>query len=159
MRNNRAVVLTISDRCSSGDAVDRSGPALIETLPQLDAHLIHRETIPDDPDQIRHVAGTWIGRCELLLTTGGTGPAARDTTPDALAPLIERNLPGFGELMRMRGAERTPLAIVSRSGAGLAIGTLVVWLPGSPKAVRECIEWLAPAIRHVCQFLRGDKPH
>lgn len=159
MGRNRAVVLTISDRCARGDAVDRSGPELIEALPLLDAKLIHREVLPDEPERIRAAARAWISRCELLLATGGTGVAERDVTPEALAPLIERSLPGFGEAMRMRGFERQPLSIVSRGGAGLAGRTLLIWLPGSPRAVHECIDWIAPAVRHVAAFLRRDPPH
>lgn len=155
----RAVVLTISDSRSAGSAADRSGPAIIEQLPSLESVLVHREIVPDDPDRIRDAVKTWIGRCEIIFTTGGTGVAARDVTPEAIRPLIERALPGFGEVMRMRAFEKTPLSIVSRGGAGVANNTLMVWLPGSPAAATECIEWLAPAIRHVAAFLRGDTPH
>lgn len=156
---NRAVVITISDRCAAGQAADESGPAIIERLGGLDASVVHREIIPDDIDRIRATVETWLGRVQLVVTTGGTGVAPRDVTPEAVVPLIDRPLPGFGEVMRMRGFERTKLSITSRGGAGIAQGTLVVWLPGSPRAVRECLEWLGPAIRHVCEFLRGAKPH
>lgn len=157
--SNRAVVITISDRCSSGAAEDRSGPALIELLPLVDGQLVHREIVPDDAARIAGLVRTWVGRCELILTTGGTGVAKRDVTPEALTPLIERALPGFGELMRIKGYDATPLSIVSRSGAGLIGNTLVVWLPGSTQAVRECLRLLAPGLRHVCEFARGDHPH
>ena len=159
MEENRAVVVTISDRCSAGDAVDRSGPEIVDCLPKVQASLIHRETIPDEVDRIRAVAERWLGRCELLITTGGTGIADRDVTPEAFGPLIEKPLPGFGEVMRMQAYERLPLSIISRAGAGVARGTLVIWLPGSTRAVRECLEWLAPAIGHCCDFLAGRKPH
>lgn len=156
---HRAVVITISDRCSRGEAADRSGPALVELLPSLGAQLVHHEIVPDEVDLIRTTVAVWLGRAELVLTTGGTGIAVRDVTPEALAPLIERPLPGFGEIMRVRTFDQTPLAIVARSGAGIARGTLVVWLPGSPAAVRECLACIAPAIRHVCEFLCGRTPH
>lgn len=156
---NRAVVITVSDRCSAGQAVDESGPAIIDLLPSVDASIVHRETIPDDVDRIRQAVETWLNRAELIVTTGGTGVAPRDVTPEAIAPLIERPLPGFGEVMRMRAYERTKLSVVSRSGAGVSGKSLVIWLPGSPRAVRECFDWLAPAIAHVCEFLRGAKPH
>lgn len=156
---NRAVVITISDRCAANQAVDESGPAIIERLGGLDASVVHREIVADDVDRIRQTVEKWLGRAEIVVTTGGTGVAARDVTPEALEPLIERPLPGFGEVMRLRAFERTKLSILSRGGAGIARGTLVLWLPGSPKAVRECLEWLGPAIRHVCEFLRGGKPH
>lgn len=156
---NRAVVITVSDRCSRGQASDRSGPAIIEHLGALDASLVHRQIVSDDVEAIRSAASDWIGRCDLLLLTGGTGVTARDCTPEAVRPLLERELPGFGEIMRLRGFDRTPTSIVSRGGAGVAAGTLVVWLPGSPEAVVECLGWLTPAIRHVCELLRGTGPH
>lgn len=156
---NRAVVITISDRCAAGQAVDQSGPAIIDLLPGVDASIVHREVIPDETDRIRQTVGAWLNRAELILTTGGTGIAPRDVTPEAIAPLIERPLPGFGEVMRLRGYERTRLSVVSRGGAGVSGRSLVIWLPGSPRAVRECFEWLAPAILHICEFLRGGKPH
>jgi molybdenum cofactor synthesis domain-containing protein len=157
--SHRAVVITISDRCSSGQAEDRSGSAIIELLPNLDATLIHRELVPDDVERVRSAVRSWIGRCDLVLTTGGTGIAPRDVTPEALAPLIERHLPGFGEVMRLRAFERTPTSIVSRGGAGVSGATLIVWMPGSTKAARECLEWLSPAIKHICRFLGGAAPH
>ncbi|MBW7905405.1 MAG: MogA/MoaB family molybdenum cofactor biosynthesis protein [Phycisphaerae bacterium] len=157
--SNRAVILTISDRVSRGEAQDQSGPAILERLPLLDAVAIHREVVADEIERIRAVATTWIDRCELLVTTGGTGIAPRDVTPEALAPLVQRPLPGFGEVMRLRAFERLATSIVSRGGAGVSGGTLIVWLPGSPRAVRECLEWLAPAIKHTCAMLRGETGH
>jgi molybdopterin adenylyltransferase len=157
--SNRAVVITVSDRCSRGEAEDRSGPAIIERLAELDATLVHRQVIPDELDTIRQTVTTWIGRCDVILTTGGTGLAPRDVTPEAIEPLIERSLPGFGEVMRLRGFERNPLSVLSRGGAGTAGGTLIVWLPGAPRAVTECLEWLGPGIRHACALLRGEPQH
>lgn len=151
----RAAVLTISDSRSRGEAPDLGGPAVIEKLPLLDAVLVHREVVPDEVDRIREAVAGWIGRCELILTTGGTGISPRDVTPEALAPLFEKPLPGFGELMRMRGAERKPASVLSRGGAGTAGGTLIVMLPGSPRGASECVEWLAGAVRHACEVLRG----
>jgi molybdopterin adenylyltransferase len=157
--SNRAVVITISDRCSRGEAEDLSGPTLIAELPMIDAALIHREIVPDEPDRIRDAVANWLGRCEVVLTTGGTGVAQRDITPEALRPLIERDLPGFGEVMRLRAFERVKTSVLSRGGAGIAKNTLIVYLPGSPRACKECIEWLAPATREICRFLRGEPPH
>ncbi len=157
--SNRCVVITISDRCSAGQAEDRSGPALIELLPLIDGQLVHREIVADETPRIAAAVKSWVGRAEVILSTGGTGVATRDVTPEALEPLIERPLPGFGELMRVKGFDATPLAIVSRGGAGMIGATLVVWLPGSTQAVRECLRLLAPAIKHVCQFATGRAPH
>lgn len=156
---NRAVVITISDRCSAGQAEDRSGPAIIESLPDLDATLVHREIIPDDLSRIHAVVAAWIGRCELILTTGGTGISPRDVTPEALLPLVQQHLPGFGEAMRLKAFDSKPTSILSRGGGGVASGSLIVWMPGSPRGVRECLQWLTPAIREACQLLRGESPH
>ena len=152
----RTVVLTISDSRSRRPAADRGGPAVIDQLPHLDGHLVHRDIIPDQIDAIRPAVQAWLTRSDLILTTGGTGVAPRDVTPEALAPLIDRPLPCFGELMRLHAFDANPLTIASRSGAGVSGSTLIVWLPGSPRAARECLTWLAPAIKHVCQLLRGE---
>lgn len=155
----RTVVLTISDSRSRGDAEDRSGPAITEQLSLLDAALVHRQIVPDEVEAIRTAVRTWLGRADLILATGGTGVAARDVTPEAVAPLIERPLPGFGEAMRLHGFAGNPLTILSRGGAGVIGTTLVVWLPGSVKAASECVTWLAPAIKHACGLLRGETRH
>ena len=152
----RTVVLTFSDSRSRAEAEDLSGPAVIDQLPLFDGHLIHRDIIPDEIEQIRSAVRLWLSRSDVILTTGGTGVAPRDVTPEAVEPLIDRPLPGFGEIMRTRAYEASPLSIVSRGGAGVAGSTLIVWLPGSVKAVRECLTWLAPSVRHVCQLLRGE---
>jgi len=156
---SRAVVITISDRCSAGTSEDRSGPAIIERLADLDASLIHREIIPDERERIEGVVRQWIDRCELIVTSGGTGVALRDVTPEAILPLIEKPLPGFGEIMRTSVFERIPLSIVSRSGAGVAGRTLILWLGGSQSAAEDGLRILTPAIKHVCAFLRGAAPH
>lgn len=153
----RTVVLTISDSRSRGEAPDLGGPTAIEMLALFDGALVHRAIIPDEIAPIRAAVETWLGRCDLILTTGGTGVAPRDVTPDAIAPLIERSLPGFGEVMRLRAFDDKPLSIASRGGAGIARDTLILWLPGSPNGVRECLVWLAPALKHVCTLLRGGE--
>jgi molybdenum cofactor synthesis domain-containing protein len=155
----RAAVFTVSDSRSSGAAEDRGGPAVVEKLALCEAAPVHREIVPDDAERIRAAVQAWIGRVDLIITTGGTGVALRDVTPEALAPLIEKALPGFGEVMRLNAFARTPTSVLSRGGAGTAGATLIVWLPGSPKAVTECLTWLAPAIRHACRALRGDAGH
>ena len=155
----KVAVITISDRCSRGDAVDRSGPAIVQRLSELGGELAHQQTVPDDVDAIRAAVTSCAGRCDIVLTTGGTGIAARDVTPEAIAPLLDRILPGFGEVMRFRAFEHQPLSVLSRGGAGVCGRTLVVWLPGSPTAVRECLTWLSPAIRHGVALLAGDTAH
>jgi molybdopterin adenylyltransferase len=150
-----AVVLTVSDRRSAGQSDDASGPAAADSLESLGFRIAKRLLVPDDLDAIKNAITPFLGRVALIITTGGTGIGPRDVTPDALRPFFDRELPGFGEIMRTGTYARTPLAVISRGGAGLARGTLIVMLPGSPKAVRECLDLLGPAIRHVAGILAG----
>lgn len=135
---------------------DPSITAIIDTLPDLDATLVHREAIANLNPAIRDASRTWLSRCELLIVVGGVGIAPSDITPEALAPLLVRPLPGFGEVMRSHAFEANPADIVHRGGAGVAGSTLVLWLPAEARACRNCLRWLAPAITAVCAALRGD---
>jgi len=153
-----AAVLTISDRRAAGQAEDRSGPAAVQILRELGLEIAHTAAVPDERDVITGAVQHWINRADLIVTTGGTGIAERDVTPEAIRPLIERDLPGFGEIMRTASFDKTPLSIISRGGAGIAGQTLIVTLPGSPKGVRECLDLLGPAIRHVLKILAGRNP-
>ncbi|MFO0972432.1 MAG: MogA/MoaB family molybdenum cofactor biosynthesis protein [Phycisphaerae bacterium] len=148
-----AAVLTISDTRSAGTNVDRSGPAAAERLAAAGLTVTTRDIVPDERDEIARRVRALVGAVDLVVTTGGTGIATRDVTPEALSGVIERSLPGFGEAMRMASFERTPLSIISRGGAGVAGRTLVVWLPGSPRGVLECLEPILPAILHVLKVL------
>ena len=111
------------------------------------------EVLPDERAAIETRLRELVGAVDLIVTTGGTGIGPRDVTPEAAAPVIDRPLPGFGELMRTATFSKTPLSIISRGGAGLAGNTLIVLLPGSPKGAVECFDLLAPAIRHVLQIV------
>src|SRR5438105_15832753 len=128
-------VLTISDSAAAGTRPDRSGPAVCERLEQLGWQVALREVIPDEADRIaarlRELADA--GQIGAIFTTGGTGLAPRDVTPEATRAVLDREIPGFGELMRARGLSFTPLAALSRSLAGARGKTLIVNLPGSPK--------------------------
>ncbi len=152
-----AAVLTVSDTRSEGTAVDRSGPVVAEMLGEMGLDVRVREIIPDEAERIRTTVQSLVGEVGLVVTTGGTGIADRDVTPEAVTPLFDRVLPGFGEIMRTGGYENTPLAIISRGGAGICGRTLIVMLPGSPKAATEGLTLLGPAIGHVLKFL-GDQP-
>lgn len=151
---NRAAVFTISDSRSAGAGVDESGPAAVEALPLFDAQCIHRGVIPDERPVIEHSLREWAARVDLIITTGGTGVSNRDVTPEAAAAVIDRSLPGFGEVMRVRTFEQTPLSIISRGGAGIIGRALIIYLPGSPRAVRDCLPLVAPAAKHVLKVLR-----
>ncbi len=149
--------LTISDRASTGVYADLSGPASEEALAGLfgGAAEFSRVLVPDEGPQI---AAALCGLCDekqctLVVTTGGTGPAARDVTPEATREILEKELPGFGEIMRVRSFDIAPTSILSRAVAGVRGRSLVINLPGSPKAVRECLAILAPAIRECLKHL------
>lgn len=150
---SKAVVLTISDSRSAGAAADLSGPAAVEVLAELGISDVERRGIPDDPAGIRTAVRAAVDAATLVVTTGGTGIGERDGTPEAVRPLFDRELPGFGEIMRTGSYEKTPLSIISRGGAGIAGRTLIVMLPGSPNAVRDGLVLLGPAILHVLKFL------
>jgi len=151
-----AAVLTISDRSAKGIRPDQTGPRLVELLPAVQARCTVQQVIPDDRPAIESRLRELVGAVDLIVTAGGTGVGPRDVTPEAAASVIDRPLPGFGELMRTATFSTTPLSIVSRGGAGLAGQTLIVMLPGSPRGATECFELLAPAIKHVLQLVRGQ---
>ena len=152
----KAAILTISDKGSQGEREDRSGPAIRELLPRIPAQEVASDIVPDEPDLIEQRLRELCGQAELVITTGGTGVAPRDVTPEATLRVIDRELPGFAEAMRAESFRKTPFALVSRAVAGLAGSTLVINLPGSPKAVTECLEVVLPAIEHTILKAQGD---
>jgi len=153
----RVGIVTVSDSCSWGEREDVSGRTIGEMLPGAQFVVAERTVVPDDRDAIAAelVRLADDGEVELLLTTGGTGFGPRDVTPEATASVCSRMVPGFGELMRLKGFEKTPRAVLSRAVAGIRGGTLVVNLPGSPKAVRECLEVILDLLPHAIEMLRG----
>ncbi len=155
----RAGVVTISDKGYAGERADASGPLLADLLRKMGAEVIEQTIVPDEQDTIAraltHLADEV--RADLIVTTGGTGPAPRDVTPEATRAVIERDMPGLAEALRADGYRRTPLAVLSRGVAGIRGQTLIVNLPGSPKAVREGMEVLAPILPHAIQMLRGKE--
>jgi molybdopterin adenylyltransferase len=155
--------VTVSDRATAGVYEDRSGPEIERILGEVfgvDAEFV-AVTVPDEQDlisaQLRELADR--RRCDLIVTTGGTGIALRDVTPEATRPVLERELPGFGEAMRMQSLIKVKTAILSRATAGTRGRALIINLPGKPAAVRECLEILVPAIREALAHLRGEDPH
>jgi molybdenum cofactor synthesis domain-containing protein len=150
-----AAVITISDSRSAGQAEDTGGPEVAQALEGIGLKVVARQIIPDDARQIAATVRRLIGRVAVIVTTGGTGVGPRDVTPEAIRPLFDREIPGFGEIMRGGTYEKTPLSIISRSGAGLAGSTLIIMLPGSPKAVCECLCLVAPAVKHLLKILGG----
>ena len=156
-----AAVLTISDSVSTGSRSDRSGPAVRERLEQLGWKVAVMEVIPDVISEISDRIATLSdgGQISAIFTTGGTGVAARDVTPEATRAIIDREIPGFGELMRLRGRDSTPLAMLSRSLGGTRGKVLIVNLPGSPKGAVESLDAIVELVPHVLELLRGRTEH
>ncbi len=155
----RAAVLTLSDKGARGERVDESGPALSAWLAEKGVHTVHAHVIPDEFDQIVGVLSDWADRdlAELILTTGGTGVSPRDITPEATMQVCQRLIPGIGELMRLRSLEKTPMASLSRAVAGIRNRSLIINLPGSPRAARENLAAVWPVIGHGIEKIRGDE--
>jgi molybdopterin adenylyltransferase len=155
----RIGILTISDRASRGEYVDKGGPAIIEFLREsLSCEWQpHNLVIPDEQDQIEATLKALCDDegCCLVVTTGGTGPAKRDVTPEATEAVCEKLLPGFGELMRSVSLKSVPTAILSRQTAGTRGKSLIVNLPGKPNAIRECLLAVMPAIPYCIDLIGG----
>ena len=152
-------ILTISDRGSRGERQDLSGPALKKTLEDAGNFIIVREDIvSDEPVEIQRVLIKWCDKdqVDLILTTGGTGFSPRDLAPEATSAVIERPAPGFAEAMRAQSLKITPHAMISRAVSGIRKSTLIINFPGSPKAARECLEFVLPALPHALEKLAGD---
>ena len=156
-----AAVITISDSVSAGTRNDLSGPALRERLEQLGWRVAVMEVIPDVVSEISDRLATLAdaGQISAIFTTGGTGVSARDLTPEATRAILDREIPGFGELMRIKGREFTPLASLSRSMAGTRGKVLIVNLPGSPKGAVESLDAIVELVPHVLELLRGRTEH
>lgn len=157
----RVAVFTISDSAHAGTREDQSGPAVAERVQQLGWSVSHREVVPDELELIsrRLTAVADGGKVSVIFTAGGTGVARRDVTPEATRAVIDREIPGFGELMRLEGRKSTPLAALSRAIAGTRSGVLMVNLPGSPKGAVESLNAIVELVPHVLELLRGHTDH
>jgi molybdopterin adenylyltransferase len=156
-----AVIVTISDACAAGEREDKSGAALVELLTELGAEIIAKEIVNDDLDPLSATIQAFADRDDvnLIVTAGGTGFGPRDNTPEATARVIERAAPGIAEAMRMETLKHTPMAMISRGVCGIRSGTLIVNLPGSPKAVRESFAVIKPVLNHAIDLLAGHTRH
>jgi molybdopterin adenylyltransferase len=155
----RIGIINVSDRASQGIYEDIPGKAIVQTLTEYLRSPWEKEyaVIPDEQDQIEqaliHMADTL--KCCLIITCGGTGPAKRDVTPEATEAVCHKMMPGFGELMRAKSLTYVPTAVLSRQTAGIRHQTLIVNLPGKPKAIRECLDAIFPAIPYCIDLLEG----
>ena len=153
----RAGVLTISDKASRGERTDTSGVAIGELLATIDATVERSAVVPDERPQIAETLRAWADSDELdiIITTGGTGLGPRDVTPEATAEVIERPVPGLGELMRAVGLKHTPMAALSRGVVGVRGRCLILNLPGSEKGVRQNLSAVLDLLPHAVELLRG----
>ena len=151
----KAAVLTISDKGSRGEREDKSGEVIKEKLRLIKAEVVTYEIVPDERDIISEKLRSFAESANLILTTGGTGVSPRDVTPEATRDVIERELPGFSEAMRAESFRVTPRSIGSRAVSGMYKDTLIINLPGSPKAVSECLGVILDAIPHVIEVAKG----
>ena len=155
----KIAIVTMSDRASAGIYEDKSGKEIENYLSENiknEYEIIYR-LIPDDFDKIVDTLNELIEmKCSLILTTGGTGPAPRDVTPEATKKVLDKELPGFGELMRMHSLKYVPTAILARGTAGVAKQSFILNLPGSPKAIRENLEAVFPAIPYAIDLIGGE---
>src|SRR5918911_4497076 len=156
----RAVVITVSDRCSKGEQEDQSGPLLVGLLKEMGAKVLASEILSDDLEPLIKTLRASARRPDvnLVMTTGGTGFGPRDNTPEATRAVVTREAPGLSEAMRLETLKETPLAMLSRGLSGICSGALIINLPGSPAGVRQSFEVIKPVLPHAIALLAG-KPH
>jgi len=154
-------IVTVSDSAVQGTRPDRSGPKLRERAEALGWSVRHQELVPDEMDQIANLLTRLAdsGEVAVILTTGGTGVAHRDVTPEATRTVIEREIPGVAEVMRADGRKSTPFAVLSRGLAGVRGKCLIINLPGSPKGAVESLDTIAKLIPHIVDLIEGRTSH
>lgn len=151
-------ILTISDKGSRGERQDRSGQEIRERLSAIGSKVTKYSIIPDEQEMIAEMLSAWAdeGMVDVIFTSGGTGLGERDVTPEATRLVIDKDVPGFGEAMRMKSLEKTPMAVLSRATAGIRGKCLIINMPGSPKAVIECLDVVMPAVPHAVEIIKGE---
>jgi len=151
-------ILTVSDKGWSGERQDISGEVIRETLSTLDVNIVGYAIVPDEKGLIAQRLVEWADKdgIDVIITTGGTGLSPRDVTPEATLSVVDRLVPGFAEAMRAESLRKTPMAMLSRAVAGTRKGCLIINLPGSPKAVRECLEPILQVLPHAVETLKGQ---
>ncbi|MFC2095599.1 molybdenum cofactor biosynthesis protein B [Candidatus Bipolaricaulota bacterium] len=156
--NPTAIVITLSDKVDSGEREDRSGPILVDALQEMGIQVTDHLVLPDNQETLSRALteNADSGNIDLIITTGGTGLAPRDVTPEATQAILDRELPGVVEMLRAEGYKKTPFAVLSRGLAGSRKQCVIINLPGSPKAVTEGMEALKPILLHAIQMTRGE---
>jgi molybdenum cofactor synthesis domain-containing protein len=157
----KAVAITVSDACARGEREDASGFMLVQLLRGIGAEVVDGQILSDDLEPLVQVLKDYAERedVNLIVTTGGTGLGPRDNTPEATRQVIEREAPGIAEAIRAESLKSTPMAMLSRGVSGVRSGTLIINLPGSPKAVNESFVVIAPVLPHAIDLLEGRTAH
>lgn len=150
-------IITASDKGSRGERVDQSGAVIREMVATMGGEVVEYQVIPDELEVIRETLIKFVdeSQVDLIFTTGGTGLGPRDVTPDATLQVIDKLVPGIAEVMRMESLKKTNRAMLSRAVAGIRNRTLIINLPGSPKACMECLEVIIPALPHGIEIMKG----
>jgi len=158
MADITAAIITVSDRGSRGEREDTSSLEIRSLLERDRIAVVHYDLVPDEKGLIasKIIELADGGKADLILTTGGTGVSPRDVTPDATLAVIDKQIPGIAEYMRMKSAILTPHALISRAVAGIRKNALIINLPGSPKGARENLSFILPALRHAIEKIKGD---
>jgi molybdopterin adenylyltransferase len=154
----RYAILTVSDKGSRGEREDRGGPVIRQVVEEIGGEVAVYEIVPDEKPSIQQALISWADDLgvDVILTTGGTGLAPRDVTPTSTLEVIDYEVPGIPEAMRAESLKKTPNAMLSRMVAGVRGQTLIVNLPGSPRAVQECLDVIKAALPHAVETLRGQ---
>ncbi len=155
----KAGIIITSDKGACGNRIDRSGPAIRKILEERNFSIVGYQIIPDEKETIKKTLIQFSEnvKCDLIITSGGTGLSPRDVTPEATQEIIDRVVPGFAEAMRIKSLDSTPYAMISRGICGIYQETLILNLPGSPKGAVECLTIVLPAIPHALDKLKGDQ--
>lgn len=149
-------IFTLSDRGSKGERQDTSGPVIEKIMQSIGAEVVHYEILPDEREELQAKLISLCKICDVILTTGGTGLSPRDITPEATLAVIDREVPGMAEAMRLESLKKTPHAMLSRAVVGIRGKTLIINLPGSPKGAKENLEAVITALPHAVEKIKGS---